>query len=221
MQLQTERSYADRFQTTLHNLQGRHLFGNEQYLLPFVQSIGDDVRNRLRFAGSRRTVQNEAFVVNGRTNSFKLRRVGPDRQYNLPRRISLVQIDTLRGSRFYCPLYLARDETCHDFISAEFVGVIMDVVPHDELAEREIADNGLLLNVPSLLRHNGPTNYIENSENIHTASIPRQWIDAPNLNTKILPQHLQQCDVQHGLFIPAPNYIPFSCRFADNLNGYQ
>lgn len=94
----------------------------------------------------------------------------------------------------------------------------MDIIPHDKLAKRKVADNGLLLDIPSLLNHDGPTDRVEDQRDIHATLVARQRIETSDLNAKILSQHLQQCDIQHGILVPAPDHISLSGRFADYLD---
>lgn len=49
------------------------------------------------------------------------------------------------------PFNLSVDKAGYDFILNQFVGVIVNIIPHDKLIEREYAQDGLLFNVPFAL----------------------------------------------------------------------
>ena len=59
MKFKTERVEAYFCQTILYNLQGSHLFCNEENTLAVVQSVGNHVGDGLTFSCSRRTIEDE------------------------------------------------------------------------------------------------------------------------------------------------------------------
>ena len=96
-------------------------------------------------------MQDKSLIVYSFVNSFQLRRIGDDRQYDVRWRQLFVHI---RCVYFFCcgfPFYLSVDEAGHNLVLNQFVGIVVNIIPHDELVEREDAQNRLLFHVPFTL----------------------------------------------------------------------
>ena len=65
MEFETERAEADIFESFLDDFERSHLFGDEKDRFSFGERIGDQRRDRLGFACSRGTVEDEAFAFAG------------------------------------------------------------------------------------------------------------------------------------------------------------
>ena len=201
-------------------MQGGHFFRHEQHLLSFVKGIGNDVGNRLRLAGTRRSVKDKTPLLHGCAYGLELGRIGPDRQGDFLGRILPVEIDVSLFERLR-PFQPSGHQTGYDLVPAKFVCIVVNVVPQDELAEGKISDNGLLFYIPAFLGHDGPTDRIEYLGDIHPAFIAGKRVQTTDLYPKILPQHLQQSNVQHRFFVPTADHIAFGGRLANDFYGQQ
>ena len=97
----------------------------------------------------------------------------------------------------------------------------MDVVPHDEFAERKDAQKSVLFHVPSGLGHNASAYQVKYFCYIYAAFVAGQLGQAADAYVEILLEHLKQGNVHQGFFFSASYYIAFLCRSSDNFNGQQ
>ena len=82
-------------------------------------------------------MQDKSLIVYGFVDSFQLRRIGNDRQYDVRWRQLFVHI---RCIYFLCgsfPFYLSVDEAGDNLVLSQFGSIVVDVVPHDKLVEGE------------------------------------------------------------------------------------
>ena len=86
VKFQTEIAHAEHIEPFFDNRQRRLFFGDEKHPFAVVQGVADDIRYRLTFTRSRRTVQNESLAEFGRFYRFPLRRVSPYRHKHFGRR---------------------------------------------------------------------------------------------------------------------------------------
>ena len=63
----------------------------------------------------------------------------------------LVHVSSIYFFRGGFPFNLSVDEARYDFILNQFVGIIMNVIPHDKLIEGKDAKDSLFFNVPFAL----------------------------------------------------------------------
>ena len=63
----------------------------------------------------------------------------------------VVSFRILQNGSLAFPFYLSVDEAGYNLVLNQFVGIIVNIIPHDELIKREYAQNGLLFNVPFAL----------------------------------------------------------------------
>ena len=83
----------------------------------------------------------------------------------------------------------------------------MDVIPHYELAEREVAQDCLLYDVPVLLFHYLSSDGVEHQRGVDAAVILRQRIKAADGDVEHLAEQLKQGDVKHRVLVPASEDI--------------
>ena len=131
-----------------------------------VEGIGNHVGDGLALTGSRRAIEDEATAFARLHDSLHLRRVYVDRHGKLARflglvndadviiSISLLLVISLSSFRvalgrtlsgaFGCP-----QQTLYDSRPFHLLGIVVNVVPHHELIEREQSEHTLLHNVPT------------------------------------------------------------------------
>ena len=95
----------------------------------------------------------------------------------------------------------------------------MNIIPHDELAEGECAEEYLLFNVPPGLRHDGLPDSIEDRADIDTMFVSRQGFQPANGNTKIQPDHFQQGNIHDRILFGAAYNECLLCGLADYFYG--
>ena len=95
----------------------------------------------------------------------------------------------------------------------------MDVIPHDELREREDAKHRILDNLPLLLLFDSFTHQMEHQTHVYSMGIPRQRIDTFHFYFILLFEHLHQRNIEHHLFITLTNGVG-TLFHGDNLNRY-
>ena len=219
MQFQAEGSEADLLQTTFHHFKGSHLLGHEEHALALEERIGDQVGNGLRLAGARRTIEDEAVATSSLIDSRHLRRIDSHRQSHVLRLISAIKGPEvgLQFGRF--PRQASFHKAIDDGILLHLLVVDMDVVPHQELAEREESEDALSLDAPTFLFLDGLAQHVEDLQHIHSMLVERQFFQSLHFDAMVLAQELYQRDVEHNLLVTLADAV--TSTLIDHLDRHQ
>ena len=152
-------------------------------------------------------MKDKALAAERRSDRLDLRRVGAYRQKYIAGTELLVQVFSLSDLHIDARIHHATHQTGYDRTLAENVGVIVDIIPHDELIEREVTQDRLLDHVPVSLLHHLCSYCIEHQRSIYTITILRQRIEASDSDIEHLTKKLKHRDVQHRILIPASDHI--------------
>ena len=203
----------------LHHLQGRHLLSHEEHTLAVVEGVGDDVGDGLALARSRRSVEYEAALLSRLYDGLELRRVDVDgqRQLRRPQRaVGLPQVQRLVAQAVAVGLLL--QQCVHDVVLAHQLGVVVYVVPHDELAEGEEPHGGFLDDVPSGVRLDMCSHDGEDGAQVQPAVVLRQWAEPCESYLELLSQHLCERGVEGGLLLAHAQHIA-ACALPYQAHG--
>ena len=247
MQLQTERIESDLGKALLYDGERGHLFRDKEHGFALVERIGDHVGDRLGFAGAGRAVQHEGFSLGGRIDGGKLGGIGGDRNSHVGGADLLIKLCRGQVNRkplfmpvgnaelfpvlctvfpgivkeMRLPFQLAADEGCHDLILPQLLTAVADVIPHDELGEGELPEEGKLLNIPAVFGEHGLPDGIEDEPEIHAALILRRRIQAADVDAEILPQQLEQGNIHLDVLTPDPQGIGLVRDLAHQIDRHE
>ena len=93
------------------------------------------------------------------------------------------------------------NERSHHDVFLQLVGIGMDVVPHDELVEREQTQHRLFDDIPLLLLDNGPAEIGEYQLHVDATLILRQLLQPIQVDSEVLLQKFHQGNVQDDILI--------------------
>ena len=219
VQFQAEGSEADLLQSTFHHFKGSHLLGHEEHALALEERIGDQVGDGLRLAGARRAIEDEAVATSSLIDSRHLRRIDSHRQSHVLRLISAVEGPEvgLQFGRF--PRQASFHEAIDDGILLHLLVVDVNVVPHQELAEREESEDALSLDAPTFLFLDGLAQHVEDFQHIHSMLIKRQFFQSIHFDAMVLAQELHQRDVEHNLLVTLADAV--TSTLIDHLDRHQ
>ena len=109
------------------------------------------------------------------------------------------------GRAFAHPVLLK--ETFDDGRAAHFVSITVDVVPHDELVEREQSEHGFLDNIPAWLAGQLGSYGAQRTAHVDAALVFGQRLQPLQINLILLAQHLYECGVDGHLLIAATHDV--------------
>ncbi len=197
------------------------LLGDEQHLAPEREVVRDEVGDRLRLAGAGRPVEDERLAHRGVEDGRKLRRVGRKRGEEL------AVLDVLRdllGRKHLdavvvvaAALHEVRDER----MRRELVGAGREVLPHHELAEREVADGGVLLDVPALHALHRVAERREHLLDIHAGRVLGQRVEPLHGKSELGAEKLDERRVEHGVVVEARDGIAFADVLPRHLHRHE
>ena len=121
----------------MHHLERCHLLCHEEHTLVVIERIGYHVGDGLAFSRSRRTVENEALAVAALDDCLKLRRVNIYRDGEFRWLHNAVGIPCVNGFIESAQLYLAFHQRTHHLVLLQMFCIVVYIVPHHELVERE------------------------------------------------------------------------------------
>ena len=104
-----------------------------------------------------------------------------------------------------------------DGMLVQFVGIRMDIVPHDKLTEREETQQRLLDDGPCRLLCHSLAHGVEHLFHVYTAVIPGQGLQLVEVEAEVLLQQLYQRDVEHDVLVALANDI-LAGTFAHNVD---
>ena len=173
-------------QTFLYHTQGCHLLSNKQHTLALEQGISYKVRYGLRLTRTRRAVKDIRVSLSGLHYSGHLRRVYRNRQCQIRWFYFFILAFQVRHHLGWSKRKFLFHKTTHHIIIQQFLSVVMNVVPHEELTEREYAQNTFFFYVPTLFVFQHLTYDGEDFFHIHTMIILWQRIKSRNSNVEVL-----------------------------------
>ena len=149
----------------MHDVERCLLLRDEEHLPSKRQVVRDEVRDRLRLAGSWRAVQDERLAHGGVQDSRKLRGVGAKRTEEVS--VLNLGLDLFRRENLDTVVVVsaALHQVRHERMRRQLVCTLGKVLPHDELAEREMPERGIRLHVPAFHRADGFAERLEHLVN--------------------------------------------------------
>ncbi len=221
MQFKAKRAQPDGAQARLHDVQRRLFFGNEKHAPPDCDVVRDDVRDRLRFARARRSVEHKIFPRRRKLHRRDLRGV------RIHRTKKFRGIETapgfLRRERGNAVIEnsVPADEMPDNRMRRECIGVAGKVVPHEKFSERKISEPHVFANFPAAQAEHRATENSEHARDVQTRSIAGQRIEPGNFEPMFPPQKFEQRGVDDGVFVAAAQNRTLRGRAAAQAHGHE
>ena len=186
-----------------------------------IERVGYHVGDGLALSSSRRTIKNEAASFARLHNGFHLRRVDVNRNGKCTG--FDVQVDFAGISGFVVasiayPMLL--QQTFDDGRAAHLLGVVVDVVPHHELVEREQTEQRLFNDIPFGMVHQMAANDGKHFLHIDAVLVFRKGRETCQVHVVLLFQHLHQGGVERDVLIACADDIVVATT-TDNVNRHQ
>ena len=210
MELKAERLKPYLFETAMDDVERGLLLGDEEHLASVREVVGDQVRDRLRLACSGRTVQDERLAHRGVEDRGKLGGVGGERSEQLA--VLDVRADFLGRKHLDAVVVVsaAFHEMRDERMRRELVGARGEVLPHHELAEREVPERGAFLDRPLGKRLHRLAEDIQDFRDRDAGIVLGKRIESVDLDAKLGLQELDERRVEFGVFIEAREDISFA-----------
>ena len=96
-------------------------------------------------------------------------------------------------------------QTIYNLVVKQFLAMVVYIVPHQELTEREHAKYALLFHIPTLLTTKGIAKHGEDESNIHTMLILWQIFEHRHLYGEVLAKKFGKGNVEHDVLIASAN----------------
>ena len=223
MQLQAKLTQAHALQPTVDNLQGCHLLRHEEHGLSRGQALGDEVGDRLGLSRARRALQDEGQRLLGGEDGRKLGGVRVQGTKGVPWMALLVQLVRLRERPLVgVRLLRVADQVLDHGAVHQLVRAGLQVPPHEELGEREVAKPDHLLHVPALDVEHRLAKETQHQGHVHTRLILGHLVgQLRDLHAPVLAQLLHQSDVDLRLFVDARQLEGIAGRAASELHRQQ
>ena len=158
-------------------------------------------------------MEDEALALAGGFDREELRRVGGHRKHHRALLYPVADRHRLR-----VPAHFAFHQTLDDFIPLQVIRAVADVVPHDELREREDAQIGGLQHVPLLLIHDDLADDGEHLAGVDAVLIHRQRIQPVYYNIEILLELFENRNVHLRLIVAQTQDVALTRGLADDLD---
>ena len=201
VQLQAERREADLAQAALHHFEGGALLGDEEDRAPRGHARSDQVRDRLRLAGAGRTVQDEIAAALRGEDGGELRGVGRERAERLRLVADAVHLRGLHGRDAVVKRAAALHEVRDDGRLREVVQARREVLPHEELAEREAAEPDFGEHLPAFERAHRGAERREDGVHVDAVFVRRERVDARRRDAVLALEHLEERDVDDRVVV--------------------
>ena len=137
-----------------------------------IKRIGNHIRNGLRFSCAGRPMQNKAIPLGSFNHSHELAGIYAAGNCQISHLISVIQFFYIR----FILVIVSKSslyKRFNDFIFCQFIKSQIQVIPHNELAKREISDKGHFNNIPARQIHYSFTNKIEHKRQVCAALVRR------------------------------------------------
>ena len=211
VEFQAERCQPYFLKTRLHHRQGCHLLSHKQHPLALEQRVGYHVGNGLRLTRSGRAVQDERLAPTRLYHRLHLRRVDVQGYSKVLRLVLAVYATRINHVVVSILLVLLGNQRVNNGVLLQPCRVRVNVVPHDELVEREQAQHGFLQHVPLLLFGNGAAYVGENQLHVYPTLVFRQFLQRVEPDVETLLQQFGQRDVQYDVFVALAYDIVVAC----------
>jgi hypothetical protein len=219
VQLQAGGPEPDAVEPALDDLQRGHLLGDEQHGLAPANGVGDQVGDRLRLAGPRRTLDHQVAAGPGVEQGQGLRAVGVDDQAEVGR----VRVPVQRLVLVDCELGLLEaigQQRPHDRMIAGTAALgparRVEVAVHQELGEREEAQRDrVALDRPARLISHGRGHRVEVAPDVQFVGLGQLGQD----DVELRPQLLGQREVDVRVLAVVPQAEPFAG--AGTIQGHR
>ena len=220
VQLQAEGSQSYLVQAFLHHLEGRHLLGDEQHALTLIQGVGYHVGDGLRLSRSGRAVEDEALSPTRLDDGFELRRVDVDGDAEVLRLACLVYLSRIDDILHIFQLDKTFHERFHHDVLLQLLRIVVQVVPHDELVEREQAQLGLFHHLPAFHVLDGMSHGVEDLDDVYAALVHGEGLQHTQVDGELLLQEFEQGRVDDRLLVACAQHIVVA-RLTDDVYGHQ
>ena len=201
MKLQTERIQSELGKAVLHHGQRRHLLCDKQHGFPMIQRICNHVGDGLGFAGTGRAVQDKALPPGCRIDRRKLRGIRTCRNCHIRGFDLGIELGRVEVFRMRLPFESTGQERCHDLILPQLLASHADIVPHDELAERELPQHTQRLDRPVRMQCHRLTDGVIDLRKVCPVLILRHGVKPVNADAVILPQEFKEGDIDLGVLV--------------------
>jgi len=95
-------------------------------------------------------------------------------------------------------------------VALQLLGAHLEVPPHQELGEGEMADMELFLDLPPGDALDRLAEGIEDAVHVHVALAGDRRVQVRHPDPEVLGQKLQQSDVDQRLLVAQPHPVPFA-----------
>ena len=187
-------AHADLVHPLLDDLQGRSLLRHEQDGLALVHGVGYDVGDCLGLSGSGRSVHDERLALSGRPHRFDLGPVGGHAEAELVR----VGVDADLRVGVIDP---AGHQRVHDGVLLEPLDVLVQVLPHRVLAEREHSQGGSVEDLPSLHPLDASADVLRDAVHVDPGFVQGERLYARYHDVVFLAKLLGEGDVENRLLV--------------------
>ncbi len=131
----------------------------------------------------------------------------------------MVDIFKIRRCGRGSPSQSVGKQAIDDVVLRKLLAMGMDVVPHQELAEREISEQAFFFHIPSFLLFKRVTYDGEYHPYIDAAIVGRQCVQTVDDDVVVLTQKFHQCDIERNVFVACADII--IALFVDHLYREQ
>ena len=210
VELKAERLKPDLLETAMDDVERGLLLGDEEHLASVREVVGDQVRDRLRLACSGRTVQDERLAHRGVEDGGELGRVCGKRSEQLA--VLDVRADFLGRKHLYAVVVVsaALHEMRDEWMCRELVGARREVLPHHELAEREVPERSAFLDRPVGECLHPLAECLQHLRDGDAGIVFGERIESVDLDAELGLQELDERRVEFGVFIEAREDISFA-----------
>ena len=207
-------------QTALHHLESRHLLCHEEHPLVVIERIGNHVGDGLALSRARRTVEYETLAVAALYNCLELRRVNIHRNGKFRRLCAAVGIPCIHGIVNITQLHLAFHQRAHHLVLLQMVCVVVNVVPHYELVEREQSQQRLLHDIPARHFAYRLSHRREYHLDVNAVLVFRKRVEDVEVHLELLSEQFYQGDVYYDVLLACSYYIVVA-SLAQDVDRHQ
>src|SRR5262249_3564836 len=149
---QAEIAHFSLIEPSLHHLQRRRLFTDEENRFTQGEKLRDDVGDRLGLSRAGWTIEDETHPSFRRFNGLVLAAVGVEDMVGLHGTRSDIQIPGIRQT-FGDPYWhgTITGDRATEFMFGNLVLVLAEILPHCDLLKAEVSQSAFIKNLPILL----------------------------------------------------------------------
>jgi len=195
VQLEGEGAEPVPFEPAADDGERGHFLGDEQHPPAAGEVVGHDVGDRLALAGAGRAFEDEGAALPGRPHGDQLRRVG------------IAGAEQLAGGEFGVErrglgegpgleLAAAVEQVPHQALLTQAAGVLLQVVPHEELGEAEEPEVCALDDLPAAGVADRLAEPAEDERHIDAVLVLGQVLEAADIDAEVDAELLEEGDVR-------------------------